>query len=501
MKKKKQTKILILIVTYNAESHIESLLERIPKSFIYSNKHSIKILISDDASDDNIIEVSEKYRYQNKKIPIKIIKNPVNQGYGGNQKIGYSYAIMKNFDIVVLLHGDGQYAPEYIPQLIEPIINGESDVVFGSRMIHKRNALKGGMPLYKFIGNQILTKIQNKILNTNLSEFHSGYRIYSTKALKSIPFQHNSNDFDFDTDIILQILDNKFRIKELPIPTYYGDEISYVNGLKYAYKIIKTTLLFSIRRKTKIYYDPRFEYGNSNQNYTTKVAFPSSHKFAIDNVNKGSFVLDIGCGSGFVARKLDKKSCIIYGIDKFSQNDLISFYKNIQNVNIETLKENTIEFDGPKLDTILMLDIIEHLSNPDEFLATIRNRFSLYNPDIIITTGNIAFIHLRLALLLGKFNYAKKGILDRDHKRLFTFSSLKKTLKHSKFSIEKLQGIPFPFPLIFGYNWFSRLLLIINKLLIILNKRLFSYQIAVIAKPLPTLRDLINRAHITSSKE
>ncbi|MBH50604.1 MAG: hypothetical protein CMG70_01405 [Candidatus Marinimicrobia bacterium] len=498
MNKKKQTKILILIVTYNAESHIESLLERIPKSFIFSKKHRIKILISDDASQDDIINVSKKYINQNKKIPIKIIKNPKNQGYGGNQKIGYTYAIMKNFDIVILLHGDGQYAPEYIPQLVDPIINGESDAVFGSRMISKKNALKGGMPLYKFIGNQILTKIQNKILSTNLSEFHSGYRIYSTKMLKSIPFQHNSNDFDFDTEIILQILNTKFRIKELPIPTYYGNEISYVNGMKYAYKIIKTTILFSIRRKTKLYYDPRFEHGENNNNYTTKVEFPSSHKFAIDNVNKESFVLDIGCGSGFVAKKLCKNSCIVYGIDKFSQNKLRSFYKNIQNVDVELLKENSIEYDEPELNTILMLDIIEHLSNPEEFLAKIRNRFCHYNPDIIITTGNIAFIHLRLALLFGKFNYAKKGILDRDHKRLFTFSSLKKTLKYSKFSIEKLQGIPFPFPLIFGNNWFSKFLLIINKILIMVNKRLFSYQIAVIAKPLPTLKELINHANINS---
>ena len=167
---------------------------------------------------------------------------------------------------------------------------------------------------------------------------------------------------------------------------------------------------------------------------------------------------------------------------------------------MESLKENTIEFDELELNTILMLDIIEHLSNPEEFLAIIRNRFFHYNPDIIITTGNIAFIHLRLALLFGKFNYTKKGILDRDHKRLFTFSSLKKTLKHSKFSIEKLQGIPFPFPLIFGHNWFSRLLLIINKILIMINKRLFSYQIAVIAKPLPTIRELINHANTNSLK-
>ena len=114
-------------------------------------------------------------------IPFKItvLYNPVNQGYGGNQKIGYHYAIERGFDFVALLHGDGQYAPEFLPALIEPLLKGEADAVFGSRMMNKRDALKGGMPLYKFVGNRILTSIQNRVLGANLTEFHSGYRVYS----------------------------------------------------------------------------------------------------------------------------------------------------------------------------------------------------------------------------------------------------------------------------------------------------------------------------------
>ena len=109
-------------------------------------------------------------------------------------------------------------------------------------MISKYGALKGGMPLYKFIGNKVLTFIQNKLLSSNLSEFHSGYRIYDVKALKNIPFNLNSNDYSFDTEIIIQFLFSKFKIYEVSIPTFYGEEISYVNGIQYAYKIIIETI-------------------------------------------------------------------------------------------------------------------------------------------------------------------------------------------------------------------------------------------------------------------
>ena len=166
--------ILIFIVAYNAESHIENVLDRIPRKLLSDKRYNIKILIIDDSSVDDTVNLSNEYIVKNSRLPITIFKNPENQGYGGNQKIGYFYMLKENFDIVILLHGDGQYAPEYIPELIKPILKNEADIVFGSRMINKKEALKGGMPLYKYFGNQILTAIQNKLLGSDLYEFHSG---------------------------------------------------------------------------------------------------------------------------------------------------------------------------------------------------------------------------------------------------------------------------------------------------------------------------------------
>lgn len=236
-------KIGILIIAYNAESTIESTLGRIPADFT-SNIHSI--LISDDNSKD-LTSVKADLFAKSSSLPIQVIVQPINLGYGGNQKFGYSWAIQNDWDVVVLLHADGQYAPEFIPKMIEPLINGDADAVFGSRMINKKDALKGGMPKYKWVGNQILTFIQNKLVGQRFSEWHSGYRAYRVGTLKELGLGSLSNGFRFDTQIILQLLAAKKRIKEIPIPTFYGDEVSHVNGLEYAREIIWDTIRHRIK--------------------------------------------------------------------------------------------------------------------------------------------------------------------------------------------------------------------------------------------------------------
>src|SRR5262249_37663362 len=222
-------------------------------------------------------------------------------------RIGCSYAIGKGFDFVAMVHGDGQYAPEELPKLVEPLREGRADAVFGSRMMHRFGALKGGMPLYKFVGNKILTRIQNTLLGTKLSEFHSGYRIYSVEALKKINFRLNSNDFHFDTEIIIQLLNAKARIVELPIPTYYGNEICRVNGMMSAKDALLATLRNAAHR-AGILYQRRYDTAiKGNMHYELKLGYPSSHTYALEAVPAGATVLDIGAGPAGVARELKKK--------------------------------------------------------------------------------------------------------------------------------------------------------------------------------------------------
>ena len=156
-------RLLIFIVAYNAERTIESVLKRIPHSL--SERYEVAVLIIDDSSHDNTFPRSQLVK-RSGIIPFKVtvLFNPVNQGYGGNQKIGFHYAIKNDFDWVALVHGDGQYAPECLPDLMQVFIDKQADAVFGSRMIEGTSALKGGMPLYKYVGNKILTRFQNLLL-------------------------------------------------------------------------------------------------------------------------------------------------------------------------------------------------------------------------------------------------------------------------------------------------------------------------------------------------
>lgn len=258
----KGKKVAILIVAYNAASTIINVLERIPKEV---KDGVVEIVIFDNASPDNTYLVAEEWKKKNNFDKMSIFRNSSNMGYGGNQKLGYEYIIKKGYDIAVMLHSDGQYAPEVLPKILAPLIEEKADAVFGSRMLEKGGARRGGMPLYKFVGNKVLTFFENLATGARLSEWHSGYRAYSTKGLKSVNFLKNTNDYHFDSEIIIQFVDRGLKIVELPIPTYYGDEICYVNGMKYASLIFKSVVQYLLHKSGLRKYD-KYEWPNSENN-------------------------------------------------------------------------------------------------------------------------------------------------------------------------------------------------------------------------------------------
>jgi glycosyltransferase involved in cell wall biosynthesis len=253
-------KIAIFVIAYNAEKTLKWVIDRIPQDV---KDKVAEIFVFDDHSPDRTYEVGLEHKAALKMDTLKIFRNEKNLRYGGNQKRGYNYAIKQGFDIVVMLHGDGQYAPEALATLLEPLEKGEADAVFGSRMM-QRGALKGGMPMYKYLGNKFLTFLENFLLGMKLTEFHSGYRLYSTHALKKIPFNLNTNDFHFDTDIIVQFKEAGLKIVERPIPTYYGDEISHVNSLKYGLDVVKSVLQYRLS-KLKLIKVPKFDMRNAEK--------------------------------------------------------------------------------------------------------------------------------------------------------------------------------------------------------------------------------------------
>ena len=483
-------RVLIFIVAYNAERTIQNVIQRIPAALA---EHDTEILIIDDSSHDRTFEAAHACAAQGgRQLPITVLVTPVNQGYGGNQKIGYLYAIRKKFDVVALLHGDGQYAPEMLPDLLEPLLEGAAEAVFGSRMMSRFGALKRGMPLYKYVGNKVLTRIQNWLLRSSLSEFHSGYRLFSVRALERIPFELNTNDFHFDTEIIIQFLRASLRIMELPIPTYYGDEISYVNVVKYGLNVLKASLHARLQ-DFGLFYDRKFHLAvraEDRPQYQPKLGFESSHTLALEWVPPGSRVLDVGSASGSLSRALKAKGCGVTAIDKIPISDATAPDRFMQG----DLDQCTFSHDVGAYDHVLLLDVIEHLGSPEVFVERLRtSRMWAKDATVIATTGNVAFFITRFMLLLGYFNYGTRGILDLTHRRLFTFSTFTKLFEQAGYRVDETRGIPAPFPLALGNAWLARVLLTANKALIRLSKAMFSYQIFLVARPMPTLDWLLER--------
>ncbi len=476
-------RILIFVVAYNAESTIESVIDRIPESLHVPN---VEVLIIDDSSKDATFKTGLKREGREGGFRVTILRTPINQRYGGNQKLGYRYAIDNGFDIVALLHGDGQYAPEKLPDLLLPFFTEDADAVFGSRMINKSDALKGGMPKYKWVGNQVLTAFQNAMLGTHLSEFHSGFRLYATRALKQIPFERNSNNFHFDTDIIVQLHFAGLTIKEIPIPTFYGDEICHVNGVQYAWDIFRTMLRAKLHEKNLLF-DRKFDVGQVELTYDLKLGFASSHTFAIAAVRPGAAVLDIGCGQGLVAQYMAKTASRVVGVDQYvtEPKDPNVEYKQWD------IEAGEFPTEVAQFDQIFLLDIIEHLKDPEAFMEKLRSAAAIKRPEVILTTANIGFFITRFMLLLGHFNYGRKGILDRTHTRLFTFGSLKELFEQTGYQLLEVRGIPAPFPKAIGNNSLGRALVKLNGFLICLGKGLFSYQIFIRARAFPTVSNLL----------
>ncbi len=488
-------RLLIFVIAYHAEPTLRAVLERIPP--LIFDKYDCHILVVDDASEDRTFEIGREWKAARPDVRMTVLRNEYNQGYGGNQKVGYSFAIREGFDFVAMVHGDGQYAPEELPRLVAAVCEGSADAVFGSRMMVRFAALRGGMPLYKYAGNKILTAAQNWMLGTKFSEFHSGYRIYSVKTLEQIPFLLNSNDFHFDTEIILQLLNARVRILELPIPTYYGDEICRVNGLNYAKNVILATAK-NVAHRSGLLFQRRFEpHTVDNSHYDLKLGYASSHTYALEAVPRGAKVIDIGAGPGGIARELVKKGCDVTVVDRHPPQEVSPDIRVIT----QDL-DSHLNFEVGERDYILLLDVIEHLHDPEHFLEELRSQFDYEPRTLILTTPNVAFIVQRIMLLFGQFNYGKAGILDRTHTRLFTFRAIQHLLRDAGFKIRKLRGVPAPFPKVFGNGLLGRAALGANVLAIRLSKTLFSYQIYVEAETTPSvdfvLRDATARSKLAA---
>ena len=481
-------RLLIFVIAYMAEKHIEWVLDRIPDDL--GDEFDVEVAIFDDASTDRTSEVAIR-ALANIDLPYtsRVLTNPRNQGYGGNQKLGYQYAVAGGFDAVVMIHGDGQYPPEEIRRIVHCAL--ENGAAFGSRFATAGTAIAGGMPKYKYLGNQTLTTVQNGLLDTDLTEFHSGFRAYSTDALRSIPFSLNSNDFHFDTEIFIQLTRAGFTIGEIAIPTHYGDEECRVNGIEYARNVVSQSLRSKLH-DFGLFYERKYDVKGRDGLYESKIEFMSPAYIALGKIPPKSTVLDLGSSDGHLAGELRKKGCRVIGVDLDTPADTSSFDVFIQH----NLDDGLPDIDED-IDVVIMLDVIEHLRSPEDFVEVLAQFCRDHNVlRAHVSSGNIAFGATRLSLLMGQFNYGPRGILDMTHTRLFTSRTLRRLFRQSGFLIGAIEGVPAPFPLALGDNRKSRVLLKLNQLAIKAVPKLFSFQFFIDLQAPADLNRMLRQSHI-----
>lgn len=212
-------KVIAVMPAYNAKKTLAQTVDDVPRDVVDD------IILVDDASTDGTADVSRS-------LGLTTIVHDQNRGYGGNQKMCYAAALARGAEVVVMVHPDHQYDPHYIKDLVEIVALGQADAAFGSRMLIPGGALKGGMPRWKYLANIMLTALANGVLRLRLSEYHSGFRAYSRRALETVRFEKNSDNFVFDTEIIVQLKDAGFQIRELAIPTRYFKDASSIGWWK-----------------------------------------------------------------------------------------------------------------------------------------------------------------------------------------------------------------------------------------------------------------------------
>lgn len=231
-------KVIIVMPAFNAEKTIEKTYQDLPKDIIS------EVIVVDDKSRDGTVAVAQK-------LGLKVFVHPQNLGYGGNQKTCYREALKKNPDVVVMLHPDYQYDGTKTKALVDPILQGEYDLMFGSRIRTREETLQGGMPLTKYLLNRIFCVIENIILGVNFSEHFSGFRAYSRKVLETVPYQRFSNDFVFDQEMMASAITLGFKVGEIPVPVRYFSEsssIRFMRGTKFLLQTLLVLFRFTLNK-------------------------------------------------------------------------------------------------------------------------------------------------------------------------------------------------------------------------------------------------------------
>ncbi len=454
--------ILIFATTDSETSVISAFIQNLPTTF-EQNVNFHYLILKDLPEHLPASTLMPKSVTQNRN-DITILSSPIRMGQGGNQKIGYRYAIEKGFDLVIYLPRIETYSENTLKDIIRIWEDRKPDVIRPSRSTRRT-----------------LDSIEYKISGIEASSSHQKPCAFSVQFLSRIPFELNSDEEHFDVEIVLQACALGSAIAEF---TYAQDAKAGMEpSLKAAYfwNSVKACLKYRFQR---IGFFCTMQYRgllSHDTRYSDKSSYwGSSHQRVISRLRLPARVLDLGCGPGFVSKKLKEEGCYVVGMDSMP----------VENYPGDKFYQVDLEKERPptalsSFDYVLLLDVLEHLSDPERFLIQCRySAGSEKPPTFMISTGNVAFIGVRVSLGIGFFTYGERGILDVTHKRLFTLHSFRRMLRDTGYEIRRVEGVGVPFQLVFS-GFIGRCLSQCSSFLAKLRPSLFAFQIIIEASPKP----------------
>lgn len=439
----------IFIVACNAESRLEQTLARISRE-IWDRIEEAYVI--DDCSTDETVQCAMRLATQYPKL--RVLRNRTNRRYGGSQKVGFQYAIDRGFDAVAILHADGYYAPELLSRILAPLEAGGADVVLGVRLIGGADgAATPGIPLYKLWGNRVLTRIQNRLSGMALRDFHSGYRAYRVAFLRSIPFWDNTDEWHFDTEVLLQAKARQAQLVEVPVPVFHGREIHHLNGWAYAWGCLRATFRQALHRSGLCYARP-YDLNASGSRYSSKFADPySSHTLLYRHLQQqglaGKTVLELGVGDTALTRRLHALGVAVdcIEVDPEAVRAVTPYARQVWNVGLDIVCLDRIL---ERYDIIVAADILEHLLYPEEILSKLKT-CAKKGGRLLVSLPNVANIYVRLNLLLGRFPYHSKGLLDRTHLHFYTRKSAERLITQTGWEIVARDYASIPVAMVFPF--------------------------------------------------
>lgn len=459
---------LFLFVCANPDV-LREVLDRIP-SAVARWFEEIVVMQERSASRDRPVPL---HRLGDRWSNVRVQRLPRDAGYGGARKAALEYALLKRFDHVVMMRGDGRHPPASLPALIEPIHTDPAQMVFAYRQMRLPDEPGSWTLLPQRVAHRLATAFQNRLLGLRLRDYHSGFRLYAMQAITRIPYQLDADDHRFDMQLVIQCRVLGVPVAEVPATPIWREYPTHRAGLNEVLRACRCAIDYRLHQFHLLRLGQYFV--EQDVRYTLKHSRTGSHMQIVDAIAPGTSVLDLGCSQGLLARPLRGKNVRITGVDiepaGARTDDLDAYFQRDLDLPLDLpLKQ---EFDY-----IVISDVIEHLRNRAQLLRGAR-RFLKEGGRLIISTPNIALWFYRLSLLAGRFEYGPRGVLDETHVHLFTRATFRREVEKAGFFVLRERVTALPFEVVFESTGRSRLIRVVNRAYHTLARiwpTLFAYQ-------------------------